>query len=264
MAYRIRVINKKQELRQPDEFISTMDWFGEVVRSNTKSISFLAGLIVLVGGAIGGGIWYQVQQEESAAEIELRATRFYHQPMPPSLPGVEGESWRKENLDKAIELYQEVVAKYSGTRSAALSQYYLGNSHLELGEYDQAVNAYQNFYQKYQESPILLGLAHQRQGYAFLAKGDLKAAQGAFEAAIRIDQALNKDQVLFEIGRLFETQGNKDGAVQQYQKVIQEHPASLLTAEARIRLRELGVEVPGLVGTDEESEGVSSPEESSP
>lgn len=242
MAYKIRVISKKPELKKPDEFVSTVDQLTGAVRTRARLLLAIFGILVLLGGAIGGFVWYSVRQEQSASVLEMEAARYYHQPVE-STPQDKGDpqSLRAENLKKAIELYQRVVAQYPRTKAAAWSRYYLGNSYLELGDYDGAISAYQVFIKRHPGSTFLIAMAWQRLGYAYLAKGDLKQAEMFFEAVANGKEAQNKDQSLFEIGRLREFQGRKQEAITPYQEMVNKYPDSVLAAEAKARLRALGV-----------------------
>ena len=263
MAYKIRIINKKQELKRPDEFISTMDRLSESVRVRARTVLLVAGLIFAAAAGFGGWIWFQAQQEEIAAEVAFRAAAFYHDAGAPSAEEGDTKPTREENLEKSIELYRQVVTHYPRTRSAFLSRYYLGNAFLELGKYDEAISEYQVFVERHPDSPMFIGLAYQRQGYSYLSKGEKEAAQVSFENSLATEQTLNKDQVLFELGRLHERQGKKEDAVGKYQTLIGDHPDSLLAHEARVRLRGLGVTMtePAAV---EDSSGQSSSTENPP
>jgi tetratricopeptide (TPR) repeat protein len=241
MAFKIRMISKKQELKKPDEFISTVDRLTEMALSHRKHLLLMAGLLIMVGAIVVGVFWYQIKQEQWAAALEFEAASYYHQPVT-TLSEEEGaQPLREENLRKAIDQYREVVTRYPRTKSAALSQYYLGNSYLELGDHEQAIAAYQAFIRQYSHSSSLVNLVRQRLAYAYLGQGDLEAAKRAFEDVIALEGALNKDQALYELGRLYEGEGKKEEAIQRYQAIVDNQPGTIFTAEARVRLRDLGV-----------------------
>ena len=235
------MISRKQELKKPDEFISTVERLTELAQVHGKRLLLMAGLLIMVGAVVVGVFLYQLKQEKWAAALEFEAASYYHQPV--TIPSeVEGDqSLREENLRKAIDLYREVVTRYPRTKAAALSQYYLGNSHLELSDHEHAIAAYQDFIQQYDHFPSLLALVRQRLAYAYLGQGDLEAAKNAFEDLVAFEGALNKDQVLYELGRLYETEGKNEEAIQRYQQIVESQPGTIFTTEARVRLLELGV-----------------------
>jgi TolA-binding protein len=235
-------MTKKQELKKPDEFITTVDRIAELSRTHTRQLWTAVALAVLVAVAVAGAIWMQLHQEERAAELELQAAGYYHQPFSPETG--EGKAVlpsREESLRKAIEVYKKVISDYPRTEAAALGQYYLGNSYLELGDHANAILAYDRFIEKYDRSPAMTALAYQRLGYAHLASGNFPSALQSFESALKRQEARNRDQVLFEVGKLHEDQGQKEKAVQAYQLVVEEDPHSVLATESKVRLKALGV-----------------------
>ena len=262
MAFKIRTISKKQELNQPDEFISTLDWISETVQTRTKEISILLGVLVLAAAVVGGYFWNQSRQEGLAAQLQAKADTIYRDAASTAEVAQTGAGTAEEKLRDAIKAYQEVLTNYPGTKAAAMSQYYIGNSYLDLGDYDQASQALESFIDQEFKFPVLEALVHQRLGYAYLLKGDTAAAQGAFGEVIRIKEALNKSQVLYESGRLHEVQGEKEEAIFRYQKIIKEYPQSPIVPEARVHLRGLGVEEsePALEEESERVEGVPATE----
>jgi predicted negative regulator of RcsB-dependent stress response len=254
MAYKIRVVHKKQDLKKPDEFVSTMDWLIEASRRHAKILLGIFGGLVLLGAGIGAFVWYGIKQEDSAAALGVEAFRLFQAastesvvPPPQAPSSTQGEtvpSKRDENFRKAIDLFQQIVSNYPRTKTAVLSRYSLGNSYLELGDYESAISAYQAFIRLKSAPPALVALAQQRLAYAFIGKGDLAQAEKSFEAVVMMKEAFNKDHSLFEIGKLKEAQGKKEEAIQKYQEIVKGYPDSLLVSEAKTRLQVLGVVEP--------------------
>jgi tetratricopeptide (TPR) repeat protein len=93
----------------------------------------------------------------------------------------------------------------------------------------------------YDETRILLSLIYQRLGYAYLLKGDAEQARKAFSFVLEMPEALNKDQVLFELGKIEESQSRPEGALARYQDLMKAYPNSPFTGEAAVRTKVLGV-----------------------
>lgn len=242
MAYKIRVATRKQQLKKPDEFISTIDWLGEEIRKRAKVVWALLGLLAVIGLGIGAYWFYQHQQEVRASALEYKASQYFQQQPPGTEKGAAPS--RQENFKKAIEEYQKTIQDYPGTPSAVIARLYLGNTYMELEEYDAAVKAYRLFLEKKPVNDILAGLAYQRLGYAYLAKNDLAEAQKAFESVDHLAGAVNKDQVDYELGRVNEDLGQKEEAIKRYQAIVKQYGDSLFLAEAQQRLTALGVTEP--------------------
>ena len=139
-------------------------------------------------------------------------------------------------------MFQDILEQYPSTSSAKVSSFLLGNSLMESENYEEAIKAYTAFLQEYAQDRILVGLVQQRLGLAQLQTGDQAAAMSAFDAVLSNTQALNKDQVLFEMAKLAESDEKTDAAVKHYKQLIQEFPLSPLSTEASLRVKVLAPE----------------------
>jgi hypothetical protein len=72
-----------------------------------------------------------------------------------------------------------------------------------------------------------------------LIKGDRDQAAKALSAVLEIPGALNKDNVLFELAKLEESQSRPEGAVAHYQNLMKDYPNSPFASEAAIRVKVL-------------------------
>jgi tetratricopeptide (TPR) repeat protein len=97
----------------------------------------------------------------------------------------------------------------------------------------------------YGGNQALAGLVQQRLAYSYLLKGDREQAAKAFTAIVETPGALLKDQALYELARLEESQSRPDGALAHYQELIKTYPTSPFTSEATIRTKVLDVKSKG-------------------
>jgi outer membrane protein assembly factor BamD (BamD/ComL family) len=190
-------------------------------------------LIVVVGLAWGGISWYQRQQDREAALLEYQASKeIFGEPLT--------EESRASKHQNAVELYQELLSKYPRSSNAPFALYQLGNSYVELKQYDKAVSAYQDFIARYSGHQTLLPAVYLRLGYAHLLMGDAEAALKDFDRVVQYPNAWNKDQAYYEAGRVYEKLGDKIAAIEKYEGLIKESPRSAWTREAQTRLKVLG------------------------
>lgn len=192
-------------------------------------IGFL--LVVLVGGGIWGVLWYDAQTLNKAQDLEREATLHYL-----TRPANDPQK-TESNMKEAITLYRRVVDEYPRTPSAPLALFSLGNALLQSNDLDPAIEAYRRFVSTYGSNPTLLGLVHQKLGYAYLMKGDADQAAKAYAAVLEIQGAANRDQALFELARLEENRSNLEAASTHYQDLMKSYPSSPLANEAAIRLK---------------------------
>ena len=192
-------------------------------------------VVVFIGGLITFN-WVSQQEKEVAWELQGQAQHLY---LDRPLDDVEKG---KSNIQQASGMFQDILEQYPGTPSAKVSSFLLGNSLMEDKKYEPAIEAYTSFLQGHTQDHVLMGLVQQRLGLAHLLNGNREGAMGAFDAVMENPHALNKDQVLFELAKLAESEEKTDDAVEHYKQLIQEFPLSPFSTEANLRVTVLAPE----------------------
>jgi tetratricopeptide (TPR) repeat protein len=72
-------------------------------------------------------------------------------------------------------------------------------------------------------------------------KGDRDQAAKAYSTVLEIPGSLNRDNALFELARLDESQSRPEGALAHYQDLMKTYPNSPFASEAAIRVKVLEV-----------------------
>jgi TolA-binding protein len=106
---------------------------------------------------------------------------------------------------------------------------------METKQLDAAIAAYNEFLSKYDSNVSLALLVRQKLGYAYLLKGDRDQAAKSYSAILDAPGSINRDQAMFEMARLEESQSQLDGALKRYQDLIKTYPNSPFASEAAIR-----------------------------
>lgn len=194
----------------------------------------IGGLLVILGGSITWGVfWYEGQAVAKAQDMEREATLHY-------LTRPSNDPKKIEmNLKEAVALYGRIVEEYPRTPSAPIALFHMGNALYQSNEIDAAIDAYKRFIANYGSSHTLVGLVHQKLGYAYLLKGDIDHAATAYSAVKEMNGADNADQALFELARIEEGRGNVQDATGVYQELIKTYPNSPLANEAALRVKVL-------------------------
>lgn len=192
-------------------------------------------VVVLIGGLVILN-WLSQQKKEEAWEMQGKAQHVYlDRPLDDIDKG-------KSNIQQASGMFQDILKQFPATPSAKISSFLLGNSLMETENYQGAIEAYTKLVQEHTQDPILIGLVQQRLGLAQLLNGNREGAISAFDAVLQNPQALNKDQVLFELAKLGESEEKTDEAVKRYKQLIQEFPLSPFSTEANLRVKVLAPE----------------------
>jgi tetratricopeptide (TPR) repeat protein len=140
-----------------------------------------------------------------------------------------------------------------------LALFHLGNALAQINDVGGAVEAYNKYIATYGTNTVMLGLVHQRLAYAHLLSGDREAAVKSFMNVLALPGALNKDQVLFELGRFEESRSRPEGAVAHYQDLLKIFPNSPFAGEATIRLKALEAKLSSASGTSSSPAGSPTP-----
>jgi tetratricopeptide (TPR) repeat protein len=119
--------------------------------------------------------------------------------------------------------------------------FHLANAQVQANDLAAAIDTYQRLLLQYGGNLALTGLVQQRLAYTYLLKGDREQAAKVFAAIVENPGALLKDQALFELARLEESQSRPEGALAYYQELIKTYPNSPFTSEATIRTKVLDV-----------------------
>lgn len=228
MTYRIKVPPRSLPVDEA-HLVSSLEH--KLVDLQRYRWSLLVGLLLLivVGGIVGAVLWYDEQTAVKAQDLEREATLHY-------LTRPANDPKKVEiNLKEAISLYKRVVDEYPRTPSAPLALFGLGNALIENNQVDAAIEAYQRLLSTYSANTSLTSLAQQKLGYAYLLKGDREQAGKSYAAILNNPVFLNRDQALFELARLDESQNRSDEALKRYQDLIKTYPNSPLASEAALR-----------------------------
>ena len=232
MTYRIRIPSKSIPTDEA-HLLSGLERVGLTLQQRSRQIFIVLGVLVMAVLIVGVVVWLDHRHAQQAVELEQQATRFYlDRP-------VDKPQQADQNLKQAITLYRQLLDQYPRSSSAPLALFQLGNALVQANDIAGAIEAYQKYVAMYNENKPLLGMVLQRLGYAHLMKGDREAATKVFIAALDMPGTLNKDQVLYELGKIEEAQLRPEGALARYQDLTKTYPNSPFAGEATVRAKAL-------------------------
>jgi outer membrane protein assembly factor BamD (BamD/ComL family) len=232
MTYRIRIPSKSIPTDEA-HLLSGLERVGLTLQQRSRQIFIVLGVLVMAVLIVGVVVWLDHRHAQQAVELEQQATRFYlDRP-------VDKPQQADQNLKQAITLYRQLLDQFPRSSSAPLALFQLGNALVQANDIAGAIEAYQKYVAMYNENKPLLGMVLQRLGYAHLMKGDREAATKVFIAALDMPGTLNKDQVLYELGKIEEAQLRPEGALARYQDLTKTYPNSPFAGEATVRAKAL-------------------------
>ncbi|MDR4494025.1 MAG: tol-pal system YbgF family protein [Nitrospirales bacterium] len=236
MTYKIKDIIPKTAHAEGGSILSSKERFLFWVEENRGLVwggILLTIMVIIAAVALS---WLSQKKHEEAWELQGKAQQIYL-----DRPLDDVKKW-KENMQSASAMLQEVQEKYSGTKGAEVSLFLLGNNLMEEKKFSAAIEKYQELIKDSAQEPILRGLVQQRLGVAYLLNGDRDSALDTWQAVLADPQTLNKDQILFELAKLAESDERTQDAVTHYKKLMQEYPVSPFANEAGLRIKVLAPE----------------------
>jgi len=229
-----RVPRKKEGSSQPEDLHAILQEIetrstGIFEKYKMPLIIAVSAIVIIIAGAISYKLLTS-HWDKKASAMEYSAYNYF----------------QEENYSKSISMFQEIADKYSGSKSARIAYYYIGNSYSALGQYDDAIRVYKIFIDKFPEQDTILPLVYINLGSAYMAKGDYTDALSTFKKVLSLKTALIKDRAVYEMAMAYEASGDTASAIEQYDNLIKTYSSSAWSQEAKARLGKLRGDSPDL------------------
>jgi tetratricopeptide (TPR) repeat protein len=118
--------------------------------------------------------------------------------------------------------FAALADEYSGTPAGSACSYYAGVCNLNLGNYDEAINSLNDVDA---DGAVLPAMKYGLLGDAYSEKQDYSKALGYYEKAADAAEAdVIAIYYLKKLGMLNEFQGNKDAALEAYERIQRDYP----------------------------------------
>lgn len=186
----------------------------EFIENNGKIISTIVIiLIVAIGGYLAYKHLYVKSQQKSAQAEAFVAERYF-----------ERDSFNLAiNGDNNYLGFTDIIDEYGITNMANLSEYYIGISYLQKGEYDKAIE----YLKKFDGKETQIGaLAKGALGDAYSEKGETDKAIEAYREVAEFEGSFTSPIYLKKAALLHEENGEYEKALKIYQHIKDNYPKS--------------------------------------
>ena len=232
-----------------NEFARSVAQAREVLETRKRDITVVGAVIVVLLMVVAGYVWWTQFRDSKANDLLASALAVYEAPvvteadLPKPAPGSPlpiqpAGTFPSEQakLDAALPKLMETADKYPSTDAGLAARYTAASALASLGRYAEAEQRYQEVADKAGRS--IYGRT------ARLGVADVQVAQGKYDNAITIYTEISRDPnaqipvdgVLMQLGRAYTRAGKKDEAAGAFNRVINDFPESLFTADARREL----------------------------
>ena len=210
-------------------------------------------LAVLLGAVVIGGIVVWQQEDDARAEQMLAdaMVTFNARVIPASTaPAEPGEvpaaatlgatgSYATEaaKLNAALPKLKAAADAYPETDAGITARYHYASSLAALGKNTEAIQAFDDVVTRAGGNSLYGRMAQMGKADTQARAGQLNDAIAAWKSlASSTDEDLPKDAILMELGKAYQASGNQEEARKAFTQIVDEHPTSPYTAEARAAL----------------------------
>ena len=195
---------QKQAPTAEEQQVSKTEVFFE--KNKKAIIGAVVALVVIVAGAILlNNYYFEPRSNEASTEL-----------------GKSQELFDQQQYEKALTGFQKVAADYSSTDAGNLAQLYIGLCQANLGKWQEAVNALEQF--SGQGDQMISPAAEGALGNAYANLNQLdKAVEHLKKAAKQANNNSLSPTFLIQAGEILESQGKKADALKLYQEVKEKY-----------------------------------------
>lgn len=237
-----------------NELVHTIESAREFVEGRQKQLVTAVIALVVVGLAFLG---YRVfrQQSESRGQtlladamVALNArvvpagekTEAGDVPAAATLGATGTFATEESKLNAALPKLKAAADAYPDSNAGITARYHLAGALAALGKHQEAIQAFDDVAKRAGSNSLYGRMAR-------LGKADTQARAGQLDAAIATWKDMSSantkdvpvDAILMELARAYVQKGNKEDARKTFTQIVDQHPDSPYSAEARAELENL-------------------------
>jgi TolA-binding protein len=224
--------------------------FVEPRQQMLKNVGIGAVVVLLVVVAVG--FWRERSDSRGEKELAEAMVALNADVVPVGAQGAEGVpaaamlgaqgtfATEEAKLKAALPKLKTAADAYPSSPSGIQARYHMAGALASLGRHAEAVTAFDEVIKKAGESSLYGQMA-------LMGKADAQAQGGQLDAAIetlkglaaKSGEGLPADAVLMELARAYVQKGNREEARKTFTELVDKHPQSPYTTEARTELENL-------------------------
>ena len=210
--------SRKRQLEEPDKFISfSAKFLGFLTKYKVPMLSAVGVIFAII--IVCSSVYYYSDSAESKASVMLANSLAKHEK-------IKTEQGSVKAYQEMANDFNQIIENNWGKDSAKIARVMYANICYNAGDFDAATELYNKALSDFENNPfvknlILSGLAYSQEG-----KKDYNAAAQYLEMIMSGPDDANKDEALFNLGRLYAVMGNKDKSAEAFNKIISDYKDS--------------------------------------
>ncbi len=213
----------KKKLKKPDEFITVTEKTFLFITRHSKSIAVGGGILLFLVLSLLFFQKWESGKEEKAYRMFNSAMETYQ---------MVNSSYREgspQEYKNVLEKFNEILTKFPRTSSGKIAILYKGNIDLRLGEFEEAMEAYESFLQKAGKEKLYRSFAMEGLVYAHEGKKDYEKAINVYQKVVDLGERFQSANAYLGLGRCYEKLGKNREALEQYKNFIKVSQKSEMT-----------------------------------
>ena len=236
-----------------NELAHTLDAAREYIEPRKGALTMVAMIVaVFVVAIIGIGVWRNSSRGASEQALAEAMVALNAPVVPAGVEGAEGVpaaaqlgatgtfATEEAKLNAAVPKLKAAADAHPSTSAGIQARYHLAGALAALGKHTEAVAAFEDVIERAGGDSLYGQMAR-------LGRADAQARAGQLDAAIETwksmtaddNEDLPRDAVLMQLARAYVQKGNTEEARKAYTEVVDKHPNSPYTPEAREELENL-------------------------
>ena len=210
--------SRKRQLEEPDKFISfSTKTAGFLAKYKALLLSVVSAIIVIMI-AISSFYFYS-NRAESKASVMLTNTLAKYE-------NIKNEHGPVKARQEVANDFNQIIENRWGKESAKIARVMYANICYTAGDFDTATELYNKALFDFENNPFVKNLILSSIAYSQEGKKDYNAAAKYLEMIMSGSDDANKDETLFNLGRLYAVIGNRDKSIEAFNKIISDYKNS--------------------------------------
>lgn len=224
-----KVIKKRPAKKKPvkeDEVKSAALQALYTLKARQKQIIIAAAAVIALVLVYIIFSLYSSSITEKAYSLEMEAYNVY-------TGAASDESMSEaDRWNKALELYGKAI----DIKATPTALYYRGNCYFKLGDYENAIQEYSTFIDRFRRKTGILPLVYQKLASSYFKTGQNDKALETLDKLANVENGIFRDTALVLEARYYDSIGESEKALATYRELITAFPASPWGAEANAKV----------------------------
>ncbi len=224
-----KVIKKRPAKKKPvkeNEVKSAALGALDKIKERQKQVIIGVSIVLVIVFLYTAFTIYSSSMSSKAYTLEMDAYKYYYGEIADKSMS-EVERWKK-----ALELYNQSI----DVKVTPSALFYTGNCYYNLKDYDNALEQYSRFTEKFSSDKKILPLVYQKMASSYFRTNQKDKAINILSKLAGIDNGIFKDTALVLEARFYNEAGEKGKALEKYKEIVKGYPASPWSNEAGARI----------------------------